>query len=181
MYDAVGSSTEITLLATHYLPPQVAVAIAFGLNPQVYASEALGLAFATGNESGSIAFAAQFGPSNSAMPNSVAGDAAFAAAAASAVFGSAATSNTPIAIEGWVSNWKAWYSANGLPNNAHPTADQVDLASRGAAWGDAVGSALASKAGPLYAQVTNFLDDAAQGNAQYSVSLVGQPTHHDFA
>jgi hypothetical protein len=178
MYGAVGSSAEITLLATQYLPPQVAVATALGLNPIVYSSEALGLAFAAGNENGSTAFATQFGPS--AMPNSVAGDAAFAAAAASAVFGSAATANTPIAIEDWVSNWKAWYSANGLPNNAHPTADQVDLAARGAAWGDAVGNALTSQAGPLYAQATNFLLDAAKGTAIYSAALASQPSPGSF-
>jgi hypothetical protein len=180
MYGAVGSSAEVTLLATQYLPPQVTAATAYGLNPTVYSSEALGFALNSTNESGSTAFANQFGPSNSAMPNSVAGDAAFAAAAASAVFGSAATANTTVAIQGWVSNWKAWYSANGLPNNGHPTADQIDLAARGAAWGDAVGNALASKAGPLYGQVTNFLQDAAQGIAVYSVSLANQPNPGSF-
>ena len=50
MYGAVGTSAEITLLASQFLPAQVALAIQNGLNPLVYASEALGLAFAFGNE-----------------------------------------------------------------------------------------------------------------------------------
>ena len=34
--------------------------------------------------------------------------------------------------------------------------------------------------GPLKAQATNFLMDAAEGIANYSMSLVGQPAHHPF-
>ena len=49
MYGAVGTSAEVTMLATQFLPPQVTNAINYGFNPQVYASEALGLAFAFGN------------------------------------------------------------------------------------------------------------------------------------
>ena len=74
MYGAVGSSAEITKLTTEFLPPQVADALQHGFNPQVYASEALGLAFAFGNENGSSAFANAFGPANVSMPNSPAGD-----------------------------------------------------------------------------------------------------------
>ena len=74
MYGAVGSSAEITKLTTEFLPPQVAYALQHGSNPQVYASEALGLAFAFGNENGSSAFADAFGPANVSMPNSPAGD-----------------------------------------------------------------------------------------------------------
>ena len=180
MYGASGSSAEITSLTTQFLPPQVAYAIHVGLTPQVYASEALGLAFAFGNETGSSGFATAFGPSSASMPNSAVGDSTFAAAAATAIFGSAASVNTPIAIEGWVTNWKTFYSANGLPGNLHPTADQVDLAARATAWGDAVGVALVGKLGPLYGQATNFLDDAAQGIATYGASLIGQPSHHPF-
>ena len=182
MYGAVGSSAEITLLATQFLPGQVAFALEYGLNPQVVATEALGLLFAFGNETGSQAFANNFGPLNPAMPNSTAGDAAFAASAASAIFGSASTANLINVIQGFVSNWKAFYaSIDILPGISHPTAAQIDLAARGAAWGDAVGVALTSNIGSLTGQVINFLDDAAQGTAQYSVSLVGQPAHHVFA
>ena len=60
------------------------------------------------------------------------------------------------------------------------SADQVDLAARGAAWGDAVGLGLANNLGSLQAQATEFLMDAAQGNAMYSASLVGQPHHSPF-
>jgi hypothetical protein len=181
MYGAVGTSDEITLLATQFLPAQVEHAISSGLDPLVYASEALGLAFAFGNENGSTGFAAAFGPADSAMPSSTAGDAAFAKAAASTIFGSASTDNLVNAIESWVSNWKAFYSSHGVPGISNPTAAQIDLAARGAAWGDAVGVELANNLGPLKGQVINFLIDAAQGTAVYSASLASQPSHADAA
>jgi len=84
-------------------------------------------------------------------------------------------------MQTFVSNWKAFYTPNGIPGNATPTADQIDLAARGAAWGDMTGIALANNLGPLSGQVINFLDDAAQGTAIYGASLVGQPAHQPFA
>ena len=48
-------------------------------------------------------FAHSFGPSNATMPNSVAGDAAFAFAAASAIFGDASTTTLVNAIGNYVS------------------------------------------------------------------------------
>jgi hypothetical protein len=180
MYGAVGTSAEITSLVTQFLPAQVANAEQYGLNPQVYASEALGLAFAFGNENQSTAFENNFGPSNSAMPDSAAGDAAFAAAGASTIFGSASTANLINALDGYVVNWKAFYTSHGVPGVANATPDQIDLAARGAAWGDAVGVELANNLGALYGQVINFLDDAAQGSALYSTSLIGQPAHQQF-
>ena len=60
------------------------------------------------------------------------------------------------------------------------TAAQIDLAARGAAWGDAVGTALANNLGPLAGQAANFLEDAAQGSAVYSASLGSQPMHAPF-
>jgi endoglucanase len=180
MYGAVGTSAEVTLLATRFLPDQVAFATQHGLNAQVYASEALGLAFAFGNETGSAAFATNFGPSNAAMPNSTAGDQAFATAAATTIFGSASTANLVNVIDAWVTTWKAFYTDNGLPGMANPTAAQIDLAARGAAWGDAVGVALDNALGPLKALANNFLMAAAEGIASYSMSLIGQPAHHPF-
>jgi hypothetical protein len=44
----------------------------------------------------------------------------------------------------------------------------------------AVGIALANNLGPLPMQVTNFLEDAAQGIAVYSASLSSQPNHAPF-
>ena len=46
---------------------------------------------------------------------------------------------------------------------------QIDLAARGAAWGDAVGVALANDLGPLKGEGINFFLDAAQG----AVQLIG--------
>jgi RTX calcium-binding nonapeptide repeat (4 copies) len=180
MYGAVGTSAEVTALATQFLPAQVANATKYGFDPQVYATEALGLVFAFNNETGSTAFATAYGPSNATMPNSTAGDSAFAAAASNNIFGAASTSTLVNAINNYVSNWKAFYSHNGIPGISNPSTDQVDLAARGAAWGDAVGLALANNLGSLKAQATEFLMDAAQGNAMYSVSLVGQPHHSPF-
>ena len=179
MYAAVGTSAEVTKLANEYLPAQVDFAKAHGFDPVIFASEALGLVFAFGNEQGSTSFASTFGPSNT-MPNSTAGDAAFAAAASATIFGPASTANLIHVMEGYVANWKAFYGSNGLPWTSNPSADQVDLAARGAAWGDAAGFALANDFGPLKAQATNFLMDAAEGIANYSMSLVGQPAHHPF-
>jgi hypothetical protein len=181
MYGVTGTSAEITSLVTNYLPAQVQNAIVNGYNPQIYACEALGVVFAFGNENGSAAFANNYGPSNAAMPNTTAGDASFAAAAASLIFGSAETSNTVPAIEQWVSNWKAFYTAHGIAGvSSNPTPQQIDLAARGAAWGDAIGLALFDNLGPFPGQITNFLEDAAHGTAIYSASLLSQPTAAPF-
>jgi hypothetical protein len=176
MYGAVGTSAEITSLVTNFLPNQIAYAVSMGLNPTVYASEVLGLAFAFGNEAGDSAFAAAFGPSNVNMPNTPTGDIAFATAASTAIFGYS-TVNSVNAIDGWVANWKAFYTSHGLPGISNANELQVDLAARGAAWGDAVGVALANNLSQLIEQATNFLVDAAQGNAIYSGSLASQPAH----
>jgi hypothetical protein len=176
MYGNVGSSAEIAKLITQYLPAQAANAIQFGYNAEVYDCEGLGLVFAFGDENGGMKFANSFGPSNSGMPNSAAGDGAFAAAAASAIFGSSATANTPGAIAGFVANWKAFFTAHDVVGVPNATADQIDLAARGAAWGDAVGIALTNNLGSLSGQVNNFLNDVAFGIAVYSAPLPSQPT-----
>ncbi len=180
MYGVTGSSAEITTLVTQFLPGQLANATQHGFNPLVYASEAVGLVFAFGDENGGTGFATTFGPSNLSMPNTAGGDAAFATAASTAIFGSAATANTSSVIQTWVANWNAFYTTNGVVGIAQPTADQIDLAARGAAWGDAVGVALANDLGPLEGQVINFLECAAQGTAVYSASLASQPIHSPF-
>jgi hypothetical protein len=180
MYNATGTAAEINSLTANFLPAQIANATQYGLNPQVYACEALGLVFAFGNETNSTAFSNNFGPSNAAIPNTTAGDAAFAAAASNTIFSGASTANLVNALEGFVANWKAFYTSHGIPGNAAPTADQVDLAARGAAWGDMVGVALVNDLGPLNAQVMNLVDDIAQGTAIYGAPLVGQPAHHAF-
>ena len=94
MYGVAGTSAEITFLATQFLPAQLGWATQHGFSPEVFACQVLGLAFAFGNENGATTFADNFGPSNAAMPNTNTGDAAFAAAVASAVFGSAANGGT---------------------------------------------------------------------------------------
>jgi hypothetical protein len=180
MYSATGTSAEITSLTTNFLPAQLANATQHGFNAQIYACEALGLVFAFGNENSSTAFSNNFGPSNSAMPNSTAGDAAYATAASNTIFGSASTTNLVSVLENFISNWKAFYTAHGVPGYATPTAAQIDLAARGASWGDMVGVALANNLGPLNGQAINFLEIAAQGTAVYGASLASQPSHAPF-
>jgi hypothetical protein len=180
MYGAVGTSDEITLLVTSFLPAQVQNAIKNDLNPQVYACEALGLAFAFADENKGTAFADKFGPTAPGMSSSPSGDSFFGTAAANAIFGSGANANTPGAIQQFVSNWEAFYTSHGVPGIPNSTPDQIIIAARGAAWGDAVGVALANELGPLPLQVINFIEDAARGGALYSKSLASQPTHVPF-
>jgi hypothetical protein len=181
MYGAVGSSAEITLLATQFLPAQVAYAIQSGYDPLVFACQTLGLVFAFRNESFSGTFAANFGPSNTTMPNTPTGDAAFAAAATNAIFGSAQTPTLTSAILGYVHFLEGFFTANGIVGVANPTTDQIDLAARAGAWGDAVAIALENPTlAPLAGQTINFLDDAAQGSAIYSAPLSSQPTPAPF-
>ena len=93
----------------------MANAINHGLNPVVYACEAVGLAFAFGNETGGTAFANNFGRSNSTMPSTAAGDAAFAAAASNTIFAAASTANLVSVMQNFVANWKGFYISAGIP------------------------------------------------------------------
>jgi hypothetical protein len=104
MYNHVGSAQEIDGLVLYFLPAQVDNAAKYGLNQQVYACEVLGLAFAGGDENHATTFATSYGPSNGSMPNTAAGDAAFASAASQKIFGSAALEHTPDAIANYVAN-----------------------------------------------------------------------------
>ena len=180
MYGATGSAAEIATLATQVLPADITTALHNGYNPVIYASEALGLQFAFADENGGTGFANNFGPSNAAMPATTAGDAAFAAAAASSIFGSAAAANWSGPILAFVANLEALFTANGIPGLTNPTATEIDLAARGAAWGEAIGIALVNNLGPFGGETANFLENAAQGTAIYSESLSSQPTAGSF-
>lgn len=176
MYGVVGTSAEVTLLATQFLPAQVAHAIKYGFNPLVYACEALGLAFAFGNETGSTAFAQNFGPANPATAD----NAAFASAAVAAIFGSSATPNLVNVMTTFVANWETFFTANGIPGIGAGSASQIDIAARGAAWGDMVGIDLANNIGSLKEQTEEFLLAAAQDVAIFAAPLIGQPIHPPF-
>src|SRR5260370_36287507 len=56
MYERVGTSAEVTLLATQFLPGQAMYASQHGYDVQVFVSESLGLTFAFCNENGGTAF-----------------------------------------------------------------------------------------------------------------------------
>jgi hypothetical protein len=180
MYGVVGTSAEVTKLVTQFLPGQVMYASQHGYDVQVFVGESLGLVFAFADENGGTTFANKFGPSNPSMPNTPAGDSAAAAAIANTVFGGSVTPNLINFTANQLAFFKDFYTHNNF-GIASPTAAQIDQAARAVALGTDVGVALENKLGPLYGQVVNFLDDAAQGSAQYSVSLVGQPAHHPFA
>jgi hypothetical protein len=161
MFGVTDSTTELTKLSTQFLPAQVANAIAHGYNPTVYAAEALGLALAGGNGT-SNAFATNFGTlSVSQFSQSVA----------------TLTGVSVNAIQTWVTNWVNFYTA-------HPTATgglSTTLAAYGAAFGDAVGTALLNPAGAaLQAQVQNALFDNAQGTYVAGVALGALPAATPF-
>ena len=139
----------LTFLATQFLPAQIAVAEAHGLNPTVYAAEALGLAMA-----GDQLFNSRYGLD----PNGFAATVGIA------------TGISPAAITGWNNNWKAFYS--GVGADAHPGLT-VDQAAAGAAYGDAVGAGLLTSTSKdprdfpaqnnLYLKVANALINTSEG------------------
>jgi hypothetical protein len=180
MYGQIGSSAVITSLVTNFLPGQIAYANQVGLDPGVFACLETSLVFAFANESGNTSFANNYGPSNAAMPATHAGDAAFAAAAATAIFGSAQTANTANALLGYVNFLEGFFTTNGIVGVQNPTADQIVIAARAGAWGEGVAIALENNLGSLPGQTTNFLEDAAQGSAIYSMPFSSQPTAAPF-
>lgn len=137
----------LTYLATQFLPAQIAAAEAHGLNPTVYAAEALGLAMAS-----TPSFDAYKGP---LFAQSVGG----------------ITGVSPDAVTGWLNNWMAFYSGPGANAHAGLTVEQ---AAAGATFGDAVGAALlAGNHDPrggsltgLYNQVANVLINTAEGETR---------------
>jgi 3D (Asp-Asp-Asp) domain-containing protein len=133
------------------LPKQVAAAIAGGFQPTVYAAQALGLTLSgsSGNGGTGNSFASQYGAlSTSAFATTVA----------------TATGINANAIQGWVTYWLGFYTAN---PGAIPSGSSVTLAAYGAALGDAVGEALllfpsdGTPGGIVSAEVQNALYDNA--------------------
>ena len=180
MYGVTGTNLEIALLVDNFLPGQLAYANQVGLDPGVFASLETALVFAFSNETGATTFANNYGPSNTAMPATAAGDAAFAAAATNAIFGLAQTANTAPAILGYIHFLEGFFTANGIVGVPNATPDQIVIAARAGAWGEGVAIALENNLGALPGQVTNFLEDAAHGTAIYSASLSSQPTAAPF-
>jgi hypothetical protein len=160
MFGVTDNTTELTKLATQFLPPQAANAVANGLNPTVYAAEALGLGLAEGNGT-STAFATDFG--SLSIPR----------------FASEVASLTGIdsgAIQVFVNNWINFYTAN------PPAGVSVRLAAYGAAFGDAVGAALLNPTvngslALLVSEVQNALIDNAEGRYQAGIALIAEPPH----
>jgi hypothetical protein len=175
---AVGNTTTpntLTLLSTQFLPGQVAVALANGFNPTVFAAESLGSALST-NTSFNTNFV---GLSVSAFSQSV----------------STLTGVNVNAIQQFVTNWQAFFTAN-------PAALQgrtVTQASYGAAFGDAVGVALLNPTtanlqtivsttpnvnqfipNTIQGLVANALIDIATGQYQTGVALGALAQHTDL-
>jgi hypothetical protein len=161
MFGVTDNVAELTKLATQFLPAQVANAVAHGLNPTVYAAEALGLALAGGNGT-SNAFATNFGSLSVAD------------------FASAVSSLTGInsgAIQVFVNNWINFYTANPPAGGL-----AVTLAAYGAAFGDAVGAALLNPTvngslALLVSETQNALIDNAEGSYKAGIALLAEPPH----
>ena len=169
---AVGDTTTpntLTFLSTQFLPSQVAFAAANGFNQTVFAAQALGLALA-----GTSGFQADWaGLSGSAFVTSVAG----------------ATGLNASAIQGFLTNWTNFYTANGTIGGL-----TVTQAAYGATLGDAIGVALlnptsanlqsvfsttaANNFSPNAGSglVQNALIDVATGQYVTGVSLAALPT-----
>ena len=170
---AVGNTTTpntLTFLSTQFLPSQVAFAAANGFNQTVFAAQALGLALA-----GTSGFQADWaGLSGSAFVTSVAG----------------ATGLNASAIQGFLTNWTNFYTANGTIGGL-----SVTQAAYGATLGDAIGVALlnptsanlqsvfsttgANNFSPNAGSglVQNALIDVATGQYVTGVSLAALPQH----
>src|SRR5262249_30865108 len=138
MTNVTPTSQQLDKFVLQFAPPQIAVAIAHGFNQVVFVAEAIGLGFGTGDPTA----LANWSVLNPAMPNNALGDAVFVANAAAAVYGPANTPNLVSVFQTWLTNWKTFYTANGILGNSTPTADQIDTAARMAAFGDAVGTAI---------------------------------------
>ena len=171
---AVGDTATpntLTFLSTQFLPAQVAFAAANGLNQTVFAAESLGLALA-----GTSGFQTDWaGLSGSAFVTSVAG----------------ATGVNASAIQGFLTNWLAFYTANGVPGGGLT----ITQAAYGATLGDAIGVALlnptsanlqsvfsttgANNFSPNAGSglVQNALIDVATGQYVTGVSLGALPQH----
>ena len=165
-----ATPNTLTFLSTQFLPAQVANAVAHGLNPTVYASEALGLALA-----GTTGFNTNFGNLSQTQ---------FLQAVANA------TGVNPTAISGFLANWIAFYTAN------PPAGLSVTQAAFGATFGDAIGVALlnltsanlqtvistntaANNFSPntIAGLVANALIDNAEGKYATGTSLGALPAH----
>jgi hypothetical protein len=162
MFGVTDNVTELTKLATQFLPAQVSHAVANGFNPTVYAAEALGLALAGGNGT-SDNFATDFGSLSVAQFASEVGG---------------ITGVNTGAIQGFVQNWINFYTAN-------PSATfgmSATLASYGAAFGDAVGAALINPTfngslALLTSEVQNALFDNAEGLYKAGIPLMAEGPH----
>jgi hypothetical protein len=156
MFGVTDNVTELANLSVQFQPGQVANALKFGLNPTVYAAEALGLGLAGGNGT-SNAFATDFG---SLSVTQFASDV------------SGITGINAGAIQNFVQNWIKFYTAN----PASTFGLSVTLASYGAAFGDAVGAALLNPTvngtlALLTSEVQNALIDNAEGQGLYQVGI----------
>jgi hypothetical protein len=162
MFGVTDNVTELGKLATQFLPPQVSNAVKYGLNPTVYAAEALGLGLAGGNGT-STAFASKFGSLSVSD------------------FASAVSNLTGInagAIQNFAQNWISFYTANPSATGSL----SVTLASYGAAFGDAVGAALLNPTvnGTLAlvtSEVQNALIDNAEGFYKVGIPIISEPPH----
>jgi hypothetical protein len=164
MFGVTDNVTELAFLCKPtidgFLTSQTSTAVANGYEPTVYAAEALGLALAGGNGTHTN-FATDFG--SLSVPQ----------------FASEVASLTGInsgAIQGFVDNWIAFYTAN------PPAGISVKLAAYGAAFGDAVGVALLNPTvngsiALLVSEEQNALIDNAEGSYKAGIALIAEPPH----
>jgi hypothetical protein len=154
MFNQTPTIATLTNQTTAFLPGEVAFAVKLGLNPTVFAAEALAVTI-----SSNPLFTQTFGTQN--LPD-------FAATVSNL------TGVNTTAILGWVSFWKGFYATN---PDAIPAGSTADLAAKAGALGDAFGNALALGL-PVGDKVENAILTIATG--QYAEGFLwafGLPQH----
>jgi hypothetical protein len=181
MNGAVGSSAEITSLATQFLPGQLAYFQSLPASVQAGAGgpvewDAAVTGFALSSNAN---FNASFVSLNSGAHAGTSGNTAFSQAVSTAVFGNTNEASTALAIL----NANIGYFTTNATAYGLTTHDAIAQAADGLTFGEMVGIALTNPTtlgSALIGQVTNFLEDAAQGTAIYSAPLTSQPTAGPF-
>jgi phosphodiesterase/alkaline phosphatase D-like protein len=130
-YGVAPDAAELNVLI-EFTTPQYAYGKQIGvMDPAVYAYEALGVALA----GSAIQFQNAWGPTNPVYPNSVSGDAQFAADAYNSVFGHPGNSAQVQHFVAQLNFFEGLYAAAGLFNSPA----NIDLLARGAIYGQMLG------------------------------------------
>lgn len=154
---------------TQFSQAQFAYGQQLGVDAGIYAFTALGVTLASGGH-----FQDEFGSSNSAYPNSTAGDAKFVTDAYGSVFGHAGSAAQVQHFLDQLNYYEGIYTAAGVFGDA----SNIDLLARGAVYGQMLGfehgmDLGAPTAGTTFSAPPDQVEPIAE--AQSSVDVIGVP------